>query len=88
MKPKEGFVLREVGGTAMVLATGAACLDFNGMITLNESGVVLWKRLLLGATEQELVDALQSEYDVDEKTAKTDIEAFLSVMRKNQLLDE
>lgn len=88
MKPKNGFVLREVGGTAMILATGAACIDFNGMITLNESGVLLWKRLEQGADPNELIAALRSEYDVDEATAARDIDAFLSVMRRNGLLDE
>ena len=38
MKLKENFVLRQVAGSYAVLAVGAASVDFNGMLTLNESG--------------------------------------------------
>ena len=40
MRIKEGFVLREVAGQAMVIATGEASKEFHGMVKLNESGKV------------------------------------------------
>ena len=44
MKLKDGFILREVAGEHVVIPTGDA-LDLNMMITLNETGCTLWKRL-------------------------------------------
>jgi len=44
MKLKEGFMLRQVAGEHVVLPVGAD-VDFNGMITLNETGAFLWNRL-------------------------------------------
>ena len=88
MKTKNGFVLREVGGTVLVVAVGAAAKNFNGMITLNEVGAFLWRRLEEGASESELIGALLDEYEVDEETARKDVCAYLDKMRQAGVLDE
>ncbi len=85
MKTKKGYILRTVAGSFVVVAVGR--LDFNGMITLNETGALLWKRLEQGATEQELIDALLAEYDVSAETAAADVTAFLDKMKGADLLD-
>ena len=38
MKIKKGFVLRDVAGRSVVVATGAAAKRFRGMVMLNETG--------------------------------------------------
>lgn len=45
MKIKEGFMLRQVAESWVVVPMRNEELDFNGMITLNETGAFLWKRL-------------------------------------------
>ena len=77
MKIKDGFILREVAGNYIVVAVGNAVKDFNGVITLNETGSFLWKKLEVGATEEELKSALLEEYDVSEELATKDISAFI-----------
>ena len=71
MKIKEGFVLRSIAGSNIVVPIGAASLDFNGMITLNDSAAFLWKQMEKGAEVEDLVKALLNEYEVDEETART-----------------
>lgn len=88
MKIKPGYMLREVAGCSVVVAIGTETMDFGGMINLNESGTFLWKLLENGATEDELLSALLSEYDVDQETAKRDISLFINKMREAELLDE
>lgn len=78
MKIKSDFVLRKVAGTDVVLPLGAASIDFNGLLKLNESSVILWKALEKGSDLDGLVDVLTSEYDVDPTTARGGIEAFLA----------
>lgn len=51
MKLKENFVLRQVADTWVVLPVAEATLDFNGMLTLNETGAVLWRALEQGGSE-------------------------------------
>ena len=77
MKIKENFVLRQVADTWVVLPLGSATLDFNGMLTLNESGVLLWKLLEQGSDRDALVDRLLAEYEVSRQEAATDVEDFL-----------
>lgn len=88
MKIKEGFILRNVDGTYLVVAVGDASQRFNGLITLNESGALLWKRLSEGATAQQLCDVLCETFTVDAATAAADVEAFLETARTAGLLDE
>lgn len=86
MKIKSGFILREVAGNFIVVSVGERVKEFNGVITLNETGVLLWKKLETGATEQELVFALLNEYEVDEATAKSDVAEFVNKLKTAGLL--
>ena len=88
MKIKSGFIVRSVGGNRMVVATGERSRQFGGMIRLNESGAFLWHCLLEDIDEVSLVKALLEEYDVDEATAKADVEEFLKMLREAEVLDE
>lgn len=82
MQLKEGFILRTVSGETVVLPTGTE-LETNMMITLNETGKLLWERLEKGAQEEELVHALLEEYDVDEQTARKHVALFVGKLNEN-----
>ena len=82
MKIKDGFILREVAGNFIVVAVGSAVKQFNGVITLNETGSFLWKQLEKGCTEEQLKTALLGEYDVDKDTAKADVTAFVEKLKE------
>lgn len=88
MKVKSGFIVRSVGGNRMVVATGARSKQFGGMLRLNESGNFLWSKLTSETDEEALITALLDEYDVDEATAKADVEGFLRILREAGVLDE
>ncbi len=88
MKIKEGFLLKTVAGRNIVVPVGAASLDFNAMITLNDTGAFLWKRLESGASEDELVSALLDEYDVDAARASDSVARFIGELEKADLLQE
>ena len=45
MKIKKNFTLRQVAGTWVVLPLSSATVDFTGMLTLNDTGIVLWNML-------------------------------------------
>ena len=86
MKIKDGFVLRKVAGNYIAVATGEEAVNFNAMVTTNETGAFLWEKLKNETTEEELLKVLLSEYDVDEETAKADISEFLEKLREGKLL--
>ena len=86
MKIKDGFILRKVADQYIAVAVGEQSVNFNAMVTVNETGAFLWDRLKNETTEKELLGALLAEYDVDEETAKADISEFLEKLREGNLL--
>ncbi len=86
MKLNENFALRQVAGTWVVIPLGAAALDFNGMLTLNETGAFLWQALAAG--EQDLARAMTKEYNVSYEQAATDAEEFLVRLRDAGCLED
>ncbi len=82
MKINENFVLREVAGSWVVIPIGEKSVDFNGMMNLNESGVLLWHELEKGAEKEDLVSVLTSEYDVSNEVAETDVDSFIDILKK------
>lgn len=82
MKLKESFVLRQVADIWVLLPLGAATVDFDGMIKLNETGALLCRTLQGGATREQLAEAMMGEYDIDRETALADADEFVSSLRK------
>ncbi|MBQ8659041.1 MAG: PqqD family protein [Clostridia bacterium] len=83
MKIKRGFVLRKVGGESVVVPVGEMSKKFHGMINLNETGDFLWNFFLENHTVDEAVAALLGEYEVDETTARADVEKFVGILTEN-----
>lgn len=77
MRVEKEFVLREIAGDYIIIPTGKTVLEFNGLITVNEVGVSLWKMLQEDVTMDDLVKGILDEYDVEEDVAREDIQEFL-----------
>lgn len=77
MRIKEGFMLREVCGDNIVIPVGENSVDFKSVIKLNETGVLLWKKLEEGADEEQLLKAITDVYNVEDEVALADIKGFI-----------
>ena len=88
MKIKENFMLRKVADCFVVVPIGAAVAQFNGMINLNEAGAFLWQQLENDTTSEAVVAAMLEQYDVDEATAKADVDKFIAQLREASLIEE
>lgn len=88
MRLKDGFVLRDIAGSFMVVPVGKRTQEVPGVIALTESGAILWRRLEQGADEKDLVQALLDEYEVSEDQATADVRAFVEKAREQGLLEE
>ena len=86
MKIKEGFILREVAGSYIVVAVGDAVKNFNGIIKLNQTSAFLWEKLVKGATKEQLVEALLGEYDVEKDVAEKGVKSFINTLIKANLI--
>ena len=85
MKLKDNFILRDVAGQTVVLPADDV-LNLNTMVTLNDTGKFLWERLETETTVDALVDALLSEYEVDEPTARVSVENFTAKLYEHGFL--
>lgn len=79
---KDGFVLRQVADTWVVMPLGQVSLDFNGMLTLNETGALLWQELEKGGDAEALTNALTAQYEVSTEEARADVDAFLAKLQQ------
>lgn len=82
MKIKEGFMLRTVANQTVVLPVSGD-LDLNMMIKLNDTGRFLWEHLQKDTTEEELVAAVLSTYDVAAEDAAKYVRQFVQELEKN-----
>lgn len=88
MKIKDGYVLREIADSSIVVPVGEKVIDFKGMMTLNESGAFLWKCLAADISYEQLLHSFLEEYEVGEETAKADLDDFINEARESGVLDE
>ena len=88
MKAKNGFSIKEVAGSFVIVPVGERLVDFSAMITVNDTGAFLWEKIQDDISADALTEALCNEYDVDEDTAKADVAEFLEVLISKQVIEE
>lgn len=78
MRIKEGFILRSICGEYVVVGEGLSQVNFNKMLSLNESAAYLWKEAEdRDFTEEDLVQLLLDRYDVSPELAASDVRKLL-----------
>ena len=84
MKIKEGFILRKVGGSNVIVPTGN---EFNGMITTNDTGAFIFEKLQSGMNSDEIVKTITEEFEIDSETATKDVEKFIEKMKDANIFE-
>ena len=78
MKTKKGFRLRTICGEHIIAAEGIENIDFSRIISMNDSSAFLWEKVEgKEFTSDELVSLLTNEYEVDEMTARNDVNILI-----------
>lgn len=85
---KPDYVLSQVMDYYFIMGVGKDAYVPNQILSLNETGAFLWNILKEGAEPDELAAPLVEEYEVDEATARKDVEIFLSRLREKGLVEE
>lgn len=88
MKIRNGFVVKSVGDSNYVVATGELTQTFRSMIRLNGSGRIIWDMLTEGADIDGIVSAITDKYDVRAEDARRDVEAFVKVLVDNKIVED
>lgn len=82
----EDFITRDIAGEKVLVPTGKQAISFNGMITFSETGAFLWEHLCKKRTKADLIYLMISEYNLDVKTASTDLGEFLDKAIERHLI--
>lgn len=87
MQVKSGFKLNQVCRQTFLVPMGESNIDFSKLIALNESSLLLWNKMQEGSfTTDDLVKVLLDEYEVDEATARKDVEAIVEQFEKEGVI--
>ena len=88
MKISKEFILREIAGEYILVPVGKTALTFNGLVTVNEVGALIWGMLEKGSDVSTIVNGILDEYDVDEQTATADVLEFITYLKSNNIIDD
>ena len=88
MKIKDVFILKDVAGSKIVIATGAQRINFNGVITFNDVGAEVFNMLDGTNSVEDIVSKISADYNVDSNIVKNDVEKLIEKMKKHNLIDE
>ena len=77
MKRTKEYIKRNIANENVLVPAGQTAEDFNGMITLTESGDFIWEHIEEAQDFNHLVELILEEYDVDKETAAQDASVFL-----------
>ena len=87
MKIKDGFVLRNVVDEYIVMPTGDNIAKFDGAVVLNEVSAFVFEQMKRPVSREDLLEAVLNEFEVDEATAKADLDALLEKLAEMGLIE-
>ena len=89
MKLKDGLVLRKVAGQFVIVPIGKRVREITNTVYISSSAAFLWDHMKEQPfTKEELVELIMKEYTgVTREIASKDIESFLGVLKKNNILE-
>ena len=88
MKLNGNFIIKEMAGSWILVPFGDRALDFNGVVTLNETAKFLYEKCADGIDEKNLKNALIAEYEIDDTTAENAVKTFINQLKEAGCIDE
>ena len=83
MKIKDGFILRSICGEYVVVGEGLSQINFNKMLSMNDSAAYLWKEVEgKEFSAEDLIRLLLDKYEVSREMAAADVEKLLEIWIK------
>lgn len=89
MKIKTGFEMRDICGEKVIVAQGIENIDFDKLISLNDSAAFLWEKMaqMEAFDERTLTNLLLEEYDVKEEDALEDVKKLVSTWKELGIIE-
>jgi len=89
MRIKKGFTLRNIGADHVVVPEGIEVIDFNKLVSLNNTAKYLWENVEdIDFSVEDLARLLTEKYNVLLETALTDAGSLIKRWNEIGLLEE
>ncbi len=88
MKIKEGFILKDVAGSKVVLPIGERQAEIKGIITFNEVGAEVFNMLDGTNSVEEIVRKIAKDYEAPCDTVQADVNNLIEKMKAHGLIEE
>lgn len=88
MKIKDGFIMKDVAGSKVVLPLGERQTEIRGIITFNDIGAEVFNMLDGTNSVEEIIAKIVKDYDAPYETVKSDVEKLIEKMRQNGLVED
>lgn len=88
MRIKDGFIMKNVAGSNVVLPLGERRVELNGIITFNEVGAKVFNLLDGTNSVEEIVTIITKEYDVSRDVVEADVNVLIEKMRAQGLIED
>ena len=85
MKIKPEYKLRKVGGMNVVVST--AGMDFQGIITVNDTAEFIWKMLETGTDRSAATASLAKECNKQENEISGDVGEFFDTLERAGIIE-
>lgn len=87
MKTNPCYMFRKVLDEAMLIPTGEATQDFNGILTLNETAEFIWTHIDESESPEDLANKLADAFEVEKETAYQDVCSMLYELELKGMID-
>ena len=88
MRVKDGFILRKVGNTSVLVPTGSRVMDFHSLVVLNETGTCAWGLLDGKHSVEDVAAEIANQFTVDMDQARRDAVEFLEKLAHLGIMDD
>lgn len=86
MKIIKDFILREIAGEHVLVPTGEASQEFNGMLSMTDTAKFIWEHLESANSLDEMIKMVTDTYEVDEAIARRDVIGFLNALLQHEVV--
>ena len=88
MKTSDEFIMREIAGEYVLVPIGKRALTFQGLVTMNEVGALIWEIMEKESDIDQIVSGILDEYEAQDQTARKDVLDFIGFLKDCQIIED
>lgn len=76
------YILKNILDETVLIPTGTAIEDYNGIISMNEVASFIWNHMEHVETMEEMVQLVLENFEADRKMVEKDVTEFLGTLKE------